>query len=192
MSIANKVILACFSLIIFGGAAGAAELDNLMGQVNSGGHVLMIRHAYAPGTGDPEQFRIGECATQRNLNDQGRAQAREIGRWLRSQGVRSARVFSSQWCRCLETAKLIGLGPVLELPSLNSFFDRPQDAKPNLSALREFLLRQPEDGELILMVTHFVTISGITGLGVSSGEGVVIHLTGEAGAMKVLGPIGFD
>ena len=77
MSIRNSLIGAFFSFMFFVIAAEAAGSDNLVWQVNSGGHVLMIRHAYAPGTGDPDNFRIGECATQRNLNDQGRAQGRK-------------------------------------------------------------------------------------------------------------------
>ena len=76
----------------------------------------MIRHAYAPGTGDPADFTIGDCTTQRNLDDQGREQARNIGAWLRERGINSARVYSSQWCRCLETAERMDLGTVVELP----------------------------------------------------------------------------
>ena len=169
-------------------AAHAA--DNLAEQITSGGHVLMIRHAYAPGTGDPESFMVGDCSTQRNLNGQGRDQARRIGRWLRDRGIESARVYSSQWCRCLETARLMSLGPVKELPALNSFFERPQDREPNLAALRAFLSEQPRDGELIILSTHFVTISGIAGEAVSSGEGVVLRLKKD-GAYEVLGRMGF-
>ncbi len=191
MSLRKTIVLTGFVLMICAVTVQAADFDNLVEQIKEGGYVLMIRHAYAPGTGDPANFRIGDCATQRNLNGRGRTQAREIGRWLRARGIDSARVFSSQWCRCLETAELIGLGPVSQLPALNSFFERPQDAKPNLAALREFLSRQPEDGKLILLVTHFVTISGITGQGVSSGEGAVLRLAGDAG-FKVLGRLGFE
>lgn len=169
----------------------AASAEQLVAQIKSGGHVLMIRHAYAPGTGDPDHFRIGDCATQRNLNDRGRAQAKEIGQWLRRRGIDTARIYSSQWCRCLETAKLLDLGPVTELPALNSFFERSQDREPNLSALRAFFAQQPVDGKLILLVTHFVTISGITGQGVSSGQGVVLKLQKDGGT-KVVGPLAFD
>jgi phosphohistidine phosphatase SixA len=168
--------------------AGAA--DELVDRLGSGGHVLMIRHAYAPGAGDPADFTIGDCATQRNLNDQGRDQARHIGDWLAKRGITSARVYSSQWCRCLQTAELIGLGPVVELPALNSFFERPQDREPNLAALRSFLAAQPADGDLIVLVTHYVTVSGIAGMGVGSGEGVVLELDGS-GAYQVVGRIGF-
>jgi hypothetical protein len=167
-----------------------ADEAQLLAAMNSGGHVLMIRHAIAPGGGDPPNFRIGDCSTQRNLSDPGREQARRIGRWLRARGIGGARVYSSQWCRCLETAELISLGPVIPLPALNSFFDRPQDREPNLAALDRFLAKQPLDGRLIVLVTHFVTISGVTGLGVASGEGVVLKLNG-GGTPAVLGRLDF-
>ena len=179
------------TLMMFLLPAGSAAGDRPAAQLTEGGRVLMIRHAYAPGSGDPAGFTVGDCATQRNLNEQGRSQARAIGTWLRDRGVTSARVYSSQWCRCLETAELIGLGPVTELPALNSFFQRPEDREPNLAALRTFLANQPADGKLIVLVTHFVTISGIAGKGVSSGEGVVLQLDGEGG-FDVMGRIGFD
>ena len=191
MALLRVLTSAVLGLGLIGGPAAAATPDRLVAQIQAGGHVIMIRHAYAPGTGDPDHFRIDDCTTQRNLSDQGRAQAHEIGRWLRRQGITAARVYSSQWCRCLETARLLGLGPVTALPALNSFFDRPQDREPNLTALRAFLSRQPTDGELIVLVTHFVTISGITGKGVASGQGVVLKLQ-EDGEARFIGPLPFD
>jgi phosphohistidine phosphatase SixA len=172
-------------------SAHAADIDWLVEQIKTGGHVLMIRHAYAPGNGDPENFRIGDCTTQRNLDDRGRSQARRIGQWLAQRGVQSARVYASQWCRCLETAQGLGLGPVAELPALNSFYERPQDREPNLTALKAFLAQQPADGKLIVLVTHYVTISSLTDQGMSAGEGVVMRLNG-AGGFEVLGRLEFD
>ena len=166
------------------------EQDTLVEELKAGGRVLMIRHAYAPGTGDPPNFRIGDCSTQRNLNEEGRAQARAIGEWLRDRGIVRARVFSSQWCRCMETAELMNLGPVTELPPLNSFFSRPQDREQNLNALESFFSDQPTDGELIVLVTHFVTISAVTGEGVSSGEGVLLRL-GENASHEAIGRLDF-
>lgn len=151
----------------------------------------MIRHAYAPGSGDPANFGIGDCTTQRNLDEEGRNQAKRIGQWLRRHGIGSARVYSSQWCRCLETADLIDLGKVAQLPALNSFYERPEDRTPNLAALVAFLAKQPTDGGLIVLVTHYVTIAGITGEAVSSGEGVVLKLKGD-GNFDLRGRLRFD
>ena len=157
----------------------------------SGGHILMIRHALAPGTGDPANFQIGDCSTQRNLDDRGRDQARAIGNWLRSKGISAARVYSSQWCRCRETAKLIQMGPVAELPALNSFYELTENREPNLKALRQFIAKQPPDGKLIIMVTHLVTISAMADVAVSSGEGVMLKLNPST-LYEVVGRLNFD
>ena len=184
-------LLKIFKISFFGLMAIAvmnahADQGDLIKLMKSGGHILMIRHAYAPGSGDPANFKIGDCATQRNLNNRGRAQARAIGEWLRAKGIKDAKVYSSQWCRCQETATLLGLGPVTELPALNSFYERPQDREPNIRALMSFIANLPANGELIILVTHFVTILEISEEGVSSGEGVVLKLKGQ-GAYDVLG-----
>ena len=168
----------------------SASQNDVIKRMTSGGHILMIRHALAPGGGDPPNFTIGDCTTQRNLNDSGRNQARKIGDWLRSNGVTSARVYSSQWCRCLETAALMEFGSVRELPALNSFYERVQDREKNISTLKGFIRNQPVGGELIIMVTHFVTIAAISGSGVSSGEGVLLELKADGNYM-VIGNINF-
>ncbi|MDX1711490.1 MAG: histidine phosphatase family protein [Rhodovibrionaceae bacterium] len=157
-------------------------------QLADGGYVLMLRHALAPGTGDPPDFELGECSTQRNLNDEGRRQAREIGAYLREAGVDEAQVFTSQWCRCRETAELLDLGPVEELPALNSFYQRPEDREPNLEALRKFLAALPVDGPPVVLVTHQVTITAVTGNWVSSGGGYVLRLDGSE-EPPVVGPL---
>ena len=164
--------------------------DHLVQRMLAGGEVLLIRHAAAPGTGDPEGFRLGDCATQRNLSDTGRKQARAIGDWLRDQGIERAHVYSSQWCRCLETAELLDLGPVVELPGLNSFYDRPQDRDPNLAATRGFLKARSPRGGLLILVTHQVTISALTGEFTASGHGVLATL-GKGGALRTVRRTGF-
>ena len=174
------VILSLTLLSVMPSVSAATDQAEIIDRLNAGGHILMIRHALAPGNGDPPNFKIGDCATQRNLDDIGRDQARSIGVWLRNNGVTSARVYSSQWCRCLETARLLNLGPVQELAALNSFYERTQDREPNLKALNDFISQQPVKGELIILVTHFVTIAGIAGTGVSSGEGALLALHEEA------------
>jgi phosphohistidine phosphatase SixA len=144
--------------------------------MQAGGHILMIRHASAPGFGDPDNFKIGDCNTQRNLDNRGREQAVEIGNWLRSHDIETAKVYSSQWCRCMETAKLLDIGDVKALPALNSFFQMPQNREPNLLALKQFIASQKTDGELIILVTHHVTIEAISGQNVASGDGVLLKL----------------
>jgi len=171
-------------------AAHAAEPLPLA-ELAKPGRVLMLRHANAPGTGDPPNFKAGDCATQRNLDAAGRAQAVQLGERLAKAGVARATVYSSQWCRCLETARLLKLGPVSELPALNSFFARTHDRDANLAALRAFLAGLPADGPPVVLVTHQFTINAFTGQGTVSGGGTVFELNGT-GAPRVLGEIQAD
>jgi broad specificity phosphatase PhoE len=169
-------------------APAAAERFDLS-RLDEGGIVLMLRHALAPGTGDPAGFDLDDCSTQRTLNDTGRDQARAIGARLRAAGIEEARVFSSQWCRCLSTAELLGLGPVTELPALNSFFGRNRAMRAErLAALAAFFAAQPTDGPPIILVTHQVTVTAVTGDFVSSGEGRVLKLDGT-GTPETVGDV---
>lgn len=140
-----------------------------------GADVIFLRHAIAPGTGDPEGFRLDDCATQRNLSDAGRAQARAIGQALRDSGLTIAAVLTSQWCRARDTALLLDLGPVTEEPGLNSFFGTPEARQPTLDRLQQVLSTLPEGAEgITVMVTHQVVITAVTGQSVPSG-GAVLH-----------------
>lgn len=169
--------------------SGMARADVPLERLDDGGMVLMLRHALAPGTGDPAGFDLRNCATQRTLNDTGRDQARAIGAALRRAGIERARVYSSQWCRCLSTAELLGLGPVKELPALNSFFGRNRGMREErLNALRAFLADQSTEGGPIVLVTHQVTVTAVTGDFVSSGEGRLLKLNGT-GAPTVVGAV---
>lgn len=98
---------------------------------------------------------------------------------MRAAGVLRARVYSSQWCRCLDTARLLKVGAVHELPALNSFFDRPADRERNVSALRDFLAGLPKDGSPVVLVTHQVTIAALTGGHAASAGGVILKLDGS-------------
>jgi phosphohistidine phosphatase SixA len=169
-------------------AAGAGSFP--IERLDDGGYVLMLRHASAPGVGDPENFELGDCATQRNLSNEGRAQARRFGERLRAQGVAAAEVYSSQWCRCLETAELLDLGPVRGLPALNSFFSRPDERDAKLTALRRFLADLGEDSPPVILVTHQVTISAITSRNTASGEAIVLAVdgTGRPPAVGTIAP----
>jgi phosphohistidine phosphatase SixA len=148
--------------------------------LRGGGHIVLMRHAIAPGGGDPPGFRLDDCATQRNLSEEGRAQAGKIGESFRSQEVPVERVLSSQWCRCRETARLLGLGPVEDYPVLNSFFSDRSTAEAQTEALRRFIARSaPADN--IVLVTHQVNITELTGVFPSSGEMVVVRPDGRGG-----------
>jgi len=184
----SRAALAAFGLAMAVAWPAAAAEPFPIERLDDGGYVVMLRHARAPGTGDPNHFRVGDCATQRNLDDEGRAQAERLRKRLRAAGVAAAEVYSSQWCRCLETATLLGLGPVEELPALNSFHGRPADRQPNLAALRAFLAGLPTDGPLVVLVTHQVTIAGITGRGAASGEAVILEADGS-GEPEIVGRI---
>ena len=108
-----RLLLACLGLLL-PIAAACAETDEaaLWAALREGGHVALMRHAIAPGVGDPAGFRLDDCTTQRKLSAQGRAQARAIGERFRANGIATAAVFSSQWCRCLDTARELALGEV--------------------------------------------------------------------------------
>lgn len=178
------------AILVLGMAGSAAATDSAVNRLKAGG-VLMLRHAIAPGFGDPADFHIDDCSTQRNLSEEGREQAIAIGAWLRTRGISRAKVYSSQWCRCLETAQLLGLGKVSPLPALNSFFQRPMDRAPNLTALRRFLANQQSQDDPLVLVTHQVTITALTGVFPSSGEGVVATL-GENGELGDFSRLQFD
>lgn len=180
-----------FVVGVFSVPVSVASENELVLQMQSGNAVLMIRHALAPGIGDPEEFDINDCSTQRNLDNAGREQAQAIGQWLRDHGIKNVKLFSSQWCRCMDTARLMGMGEVTPLPALNSFFESPQDREPNLSALRKFIHNKSKPGELIIMVTHQVTISGITGNWTDSGHGKLVR-PGNDGKIKLLGELDFN
>ena len=146
--------------------------------------VVFMRHAIAPGYGDPEIFQIGDCSTQRNLDAQGRAQAQQTGAALRRSAAQFSEILSSEWCRCTETAALLDLGEWRTFAGLNSFFQGHADEAATLLALRQRL--QSRSPGLTLMVTHQVVISRITGLTVGSGEMVAYNtLTQQAKRVRL-------
>lgn len=172
-------------LVVFILPVWASAADDALARLMEPGHVLLLRHANAPGVGDPPGMRIEDCATQRNLDDRGRAQATRLGERLRAAGLAEVSVFTSQWCRCRETARLIAIGPVEDMPALNSFFEQPETRVARIRALHEFLDRLPRDGRPVVFVTHQVTITALTGYFPSSGEGLVLRLTEGGGFERV-------
>lgn len=169
-----------------------AEPDDsaLWKKLGSGSHFAIVRHALAPGFGDPDNFTPGDCRTQRNLSDEGREQARDAGRLFRKHGIETADLYSSQWCRCKETAELFGLGEVSELPALNSFFEYPERGEMQMKALREWLTER-ESRKPLILVTHQVTISALTGVFPRSGEMVIVQQL-PGGDFSVAGRIRTD
>ena len=151
--------------------------DRLWAAAGSEGHFVMIRHALAPGFGDPPEFVIGDCSTQRNLDDEGRRQALKIGRLFKSKGFNKAKIYSSQWCRCRETASMLRLGEVIDLQPLNSFFEREENEVPQMTALHDFLNRQTLKDEPLILVTHYVNIGALTGTYPDSGGIVIVKRT---------------
>lgn len=160
-------------------AAGAlASDDDLREILRTPGHVILMRHASAPGTGDPDGFRLDDCATQRNLSAAGRAEAAAIGAALRGLGLDQAAIFSSRWCRCLDTARGLGLGPVTALPLLDSFFANRAAAEEQNTAL-EAWLAATELAVPMVLVTHQVNITALTNVVPAQGEWLVVRRRGD-------------
>lgn len=155
-----------------------ADTRSPLSVLSEGGHFAVVRHAVAPGGGDPKGFTLGDCSTQRNLNDVGRAQARRIGETFRAGGITQARVFTSQWCRCRDTAAGMALGPVVELPALNSFHRAPNQKDSRFAELRAWLAEQPLDRPTVL-VTHYTLISGLVGVALRPGETAIVRRDGN-------------
>ena len=158
--------------------SGSVRADDGWAALARPGAVAVMRHALAPGTGDPADFTLGDCRTQRNLDARGRAQARAIGAAFRARGIAVDGVYTSRWCRCRETADLLDLGPPEALPALDSFFRDRSTRDAQTRALRTFLAGRPADARLVL-VTHSVNIRALTGRGVRSGEIVVLQRVGD-------------
>lgn len=167
--------LLLFALLILLSGPALAETADRTGwdALRRDGAVALIRHARAPGIGDPPGFLLTDCATQRRLSPDGEAQARALGRRLRDEGVVVGRVLSSRWCRCLDTARL-AFGAAEPFPALDSFFGDRDREPEQTAALRDLIEGWKGPGALIL-VTHQVNITALTGLVPSEGEILVVR-----------------
>lgn len=141
----------------------------------AGDAFILMRHAYAPGVGDPAHFVLNDCDTQRNLNEEGKEQARAWGQLLRSKNLDHLKLYSSSWCRSIETAELMEAGPVTRLPVLDSFFQNRSTDSVQTEGLRVFL-RSLVNSESAVLVTHQVNITALTGIFPGSGEALIIAL----------------
>jgi phosphohistidine phosphatase SixA len=166
--------------------ASASELSEALKKSDA---VLLMRHALAPGIGDPAGYKLQDCKSQRNLDATGRAQAQKTGQWLKAQGVGNALVFTSAWCRCKETAENLAFGtPVLE-PSLNSFFDDMRQGPQSNVNLQKFIVGQlkSKGDKALILVTHHVNIAEFTGENVGSGDMVLakVNSAGKLVSFKI-------
>jgi phosphohistidine phosphatase SixA len=168
--------------------AGAGDTDSaaLWRRLRDGGYVVLMRHAATvPGAGDPENFKLGVCATQRNLSDGGREDARRVGAAFRERSVPVSQVLSSRWCRCVDTAQL-AFGRVRPEPTIDSMSSDDEAARQNkVRALRTYLSMHKEPGNLVL-VTHDINIRVLVGESVAQGE-MVVALAQPDGALQSFG-----
>lgn len=183
----KRLVLVALAVWLLATPVAAADdsLDTWAALVN-GGHVALIRHGNAPpGYGDPPGFRIDDCATQRNLDERGRAQARALGEAFRQHGVRPDKILSSPWCRCLETARLMALGPVDGTWAVAASDKSPE----RLVALRQMLANWRGPGTLVV-VTHGLTVQALVGIMPGQAETVVVRpKLGKEPGIEVVGRI---
>ena len=167
-------------------AKNLAIWDQLQG-TNPTGYVLLMRHALAPGIGDPAGFKVNDCSTQRNLNEEGRQDARDIGKWLARREVKILLVESSRWCRAKETAQLLNVGRVRLNKNLDSLFQDPDALNsPQTANIKKRIIDHGKVKGLLIMVGHSVNIQALTGVSLESGEGVLVRATAQ-GKIKVIG-----
>jgi phosphohistidine phosphatase SixA len=180
------ISLSVLSFLLWPMGAAASEAE-AWAALRSGA-VALIRHANAPGTGDPPGMRLGECRTQRNLDDRGRAQAARIGARFAEQGVSIGTALTSEWCRAIETAALAFPGKGRAEPAFNSFFDE-RAREPAQSMVARRIIADWRGPGALVAVTHQVNITALTGVIPGSGEAVVVRM--ERDKLAVVGRIPF-
>jgi broad specificity phosphatase PhoE len=180
-----RLLLLLPALIGLHATAATSDEDALWQKLQGGGVTVLMRHAATnPGIGDPPGFELSQCATQRNLSDAGRQDARRIGTAFRLRGVLPGAVWSSRWCRCLDTARL-AFGRAAPEPGLDSMFnDDAAVAASKLRSLHARLAARRETTPLVL-VTHDVNIRALTGQSLTPGEMVLTQL--RDGKLEVIG-----
>ncbi len=186
---AARILLASLAVLLWSAALGPLHAQEAVWQrLREGGHAILIRHALAPGAGDPPGFVLGDCSTQRNLSEEGRAQARRIGAAIRNAGVKVDRVLSSRWCRASETAALLGLGPAEPFAPLDSFFADSTQGAQRTAETRALL--KTLGARTVVLVTHQVNITALTGIYPASGEMIVVKIPrGASGRLEVVGRV---
>ena len=167
-----------------------AQASDLSQKLQSSDYVLLMRHTLAPGVGDPANYSLEDCKTQRNLNAVGRTQAVFVGEWLKKQGVKNAELHSSVWCRCKDTAALLNFGEYKVEPALASFFDDMSKAKESNLKLQRFIAgkMKSKGDKALIMVTHHVNILEFMGENIASGDMVLakVNSKGELISYKLI------
>ena len=166
----SRLAFVALAVALMAAPVAAAASDEAWAALAKGGHVALVRHGNAPpGYGDPPGFKIDDCATQRNMDERGRAQARAVGEAFRQHGVIVDKILSSPWCRCLETARLMALGPVE-----NTWAVAASDRSPErLVVLKQMVAGWRGPGTLVL-VTHALTVQALVGIMPDQAETVVV------------------
>ena len=149
-------------------------------------NVIFMRHALAPGFGDPHNFIKEDCSTQRNLNNKGRLQARLIGSYLKASDIKFSEILTSEWCRCIDTIKELNLGKWETFSGLNSFFQGHEKKVQVMNKLQK-KLDSLDNSDLVLFVTHQVVITEQTGVAPSSGEMVLYNSITKEKARYIVG-----
>jgi len=181
------LLLALAARLAWPAAGSPADEEQLWRLLAGGGQVVLVRHAVTtPGLGDPPGMRLEDCATQRNLSNEGRDEARRLGAAFRARGIPVLRLLSSPWCRCLETARLAFGSPEVWAP-LGNLFGRPENREEQVRRMRELVGERVAGGNLVL-VSHGSTISALTGVSPGTAEMVILTPRG-AGSFTVDGTL---
>ncbi len=182
----SRLALAPLAILLIAAPVAADDPREAWAALVNGGHVALIRHGNAPpGYGDPPGFKIDDCATQRNLDERGRAQARALAEAFRQHGVRVDKILSSPWCRCLDTARLMALGPVDSTWAVAASEKSPE----RLAALKQMVSGWSGPGTLVL-VTHGLTVQSLVGILPGQAETVVLRSKpGKERGVDVVGRI---
>ena len=168
-----NLIIFLFLLISFNKLAYSKE--NIIEKIKEGKKIIFIRHAVAPGSGDPVDINLEDCKTQRNLNDEGIKQSKNIGNFFKRNNISIGKVLSSEWCRCKDTA-YNAFKEYKTFDALNSFYDKKfrKNKKKQIKKLKKYIREWNSEANLVL-ITHYVVILEILGVGVSSGEIIITN-----------------
>ena len=168
-----KRLISSLALIFFLFMNSAFSNEKLINSLKEGGKLIFIRHAHAPGNGDPENFNLKDCSSQRNLNQEGINQSKKIGLFFTQNKIQIDKVLSSEWCRCKDTAKY-AFNDYKTFEALNSFYDAKfkKNKAKQIKNLKKYISSWDSKKNLVL-VTHFVVISETLSTGSASGEIIV-------------------